>query len=84
MTDPGIDSPGMFEEMVPERQRRDPVVRIIISHQLAHIRRLCGYIFFMTAGRLETEGPAEKPLSSPNPPVRRYLKHEIVETAGKT
>jgi ABC-type multidrug transport system ATPase subunit len=84
MTDLDIDSLDMFEAMVLERQRRAPVVWIIISHQLAHIRRLCDYIFFMAAGRLEAEGPAEELLSSANPLVRRYLKHEIVETAGKT
>jgi ABC-type multidrug transport system ATPase subunit len=82
MTDLDIDSLDMFEGMVLERQKEDHIVWIIISHQLAHIRRLCDYIFFMTAGRLEAEGPAEKLLASDNPLVRRYLKHEGIDAAG--
>ncbi|MCL2127595.1 MAG: ABC transporter ATP-binding protein [Treponema sp.] len=79
MTELDLDSLDMFEGMIQERQRMNPVVWIVISHQLAHIRRLCGYIFFMSNGRLEACGPAEELLSSPNPLVRRYLKHEILE-----
>jgi ABC-type multidrug transport system ATPase subunit len=79
MTDLDLDSLDMFEGMILERQKQDPIVWIIISHQLAHIRRLCDYIFFMAEGRLETEGPTEELLRSPNPLVRRYLKHEVLE-----
>lgn len=80
MTDLDIDSLDMFEGMVLERQKQDPVIWIIISHQLAHIKRLCGYIFFMAGGRLEAEGPAGELLASSNPLIRRYLKHEVLET----
>jgi ABC-type multidrug transport system ATPase subunit len=79
MTDLDIDSLDMFEGMVLERQRRDPVIWIIISHQLAHVRRLCDYLFFMAGGRLEAEGPSGELLASANPLVRRYLKHEVME-----
>ena len=79
MTDLDLDSLDLFENMILERQKTDPVIWIIISHQLAHIRRLCGYIFFMTEGRLVAEGPADELLESPNPLVRRYLKHEVLE-----
>ncbi|GHV96369.1 hypothetical protein AGMMS50293_26890 [Spirochaetia bacterium] len=82
MTDLDIDSLDLFEEMVLERQKREPIVWIIISHQLAHIRRLCDYLFFMAAGRFEADGPAEELLVSPNPLMRRYLKHEVLETVG--
>jgi ABC-type multidrug transport system ATPase subunit len=80
MTDLDIDSLDMFEGMVMDRQKQNPIVWIIISHQLAHIRRLCGYLFFMAGGRLEAEGPADELLASPNPLIRRYLKHELAES----
>jgi ABC-type multidrug transport system ATPase subunit len=82
MTDLDIDSLELFESMVLERQKREPVIWIIISHQLAHIRRLCSYIYFMAAGRLEAEGQAAELLASSNPLVRRYLKHELLESGG--
>jgi ABC-type multidrug transport system ATPase subunit len=58
-----------------ERQKEDPIIWIIISHQLAHIKRLCGYIFFMENGHLEAEGPIDEFLCSSNPKIVRYLKH---------
>ena len=75
MTDLDLDSLDMFEGMVLERQKQEPVIWIIISHQMPQIRQLCDYIFFMTDGRLETEGPTEELLRSANPMVRRYMKH---------
>ncbi|MCL1992868.1 MAG: ABC transporter ATP-binding protein [Spirochaetes bacterium] len=79
MTDLDIDSLDMFEEMILERQKNNPIFWIIISHQLAHIKRLCDYIFFMSNGGLEVQGPAQEVLRSSNPAVRRYLKHEVLE-----
>jgi len=79
MTDLDLDSLDMFEEMVLERQKNDPVIWIIISHQLAHIKRLCNYIFFMTKGQLEAEGPTDEVLQSSNPQIRRYLRHEVLD-----
>ena len=76
MTDLDLDSLDMFEGMVLERQKIQPIIWIIISHQLAHVRRLCDSIFFMSNGRLEAEGPTEELLHSDNPLIRRYLKHE--------
>jgi len=75
MTDLDLDSLELFEGMILERQKQDPIIWIIISHQLAQVKRLCDYIFFFTNGKLEAEGPTEELLHSPNPMVRRYLKH---------
>ena len=79
MTDLDLDSLDIFEKMILERQKNDPVIWIIISHQLTRIKRLCDYYFFMENGRLEDEGPTEKMFHSPNPALRRYLKYEILE-----
>ncbi|MCL2878977.1 MAG: ABC transporter ATP-binding protein [Treponema sp.] len=86
MSELDLDSLDLFEGMILERQRQNPVIWIIISHQLALIRRLCGYIFFMADGRLEAEGPTEELLRSDNPSIIRYLKHEgaqLRETADR-
>lgn len=81
LTDLDIDSLDMFEKMILEIQNIRPVTWLIISHQLPHIQRLCDYIFFMEDGRLVTEGPADEILIKPtNPRVKRYLKHETIET----
>jgi ABC-type multidrug transport system ATPase subunit len=79
MTDLDMDSLDFFEGMILERQKNDPVIWIIISHQLAQVRRLCGYIFFMNGGQVEAEGPTEELLRSPNPLVRRFLKYGVME-----
>jgi ABC-type multidrug transport system ATPase subunit len=79
MTDMDIDSLDMFEGIIMDSQKEEPVVWIIISHHLPHIRRLCEYIFFMDKGRIEAEGPLDEMLFQPqNPLVRRYLKHETI------
>ena len=59
MTALDIDSLDLFEGMILEGQKKDPIIWIFISHQMPHIRRLCSYIFFMYSGRIETEGSAE-------------------------
>lgn len=81
LTDLDIDSLDMFEQLILEIQKTHPVIWLLISHQLPHIQRLCEYIFFMAAGRLVTEGPADEILVRPRSPlVRQYLKHETIDT----
>jgi ABC-type transporter Mla maintaining outer membrane lipid asymmetry ATPase subunit MlaF len=41
---------------------------------------MCDYVYFMAAGGLEAEGPTGELLASSNPVIRRYLKHELLET----
>ena len=75
MTAMDLDSLDLFENMILERQKNDPVVWIIISHQMPHIRRLCDYIFFMYKGRIEIEGSADEIFAqSENPHLRQYLR----------
>jgi tungstate transport system ATP-binding protein len=82
MTELDLDSLDFFEGMILERQEIDPIIWIIISHQLAQVRRLCDYIFFMNGGRLEAEGPTEELLHSSNPLVSRFLKHGVMEAGA--
>ena len=55
MTDLDFENLKYFEEMILERQRQNPVIWIIISHQLPHIKRLCDYVFFMNNGNINYE-----------------------------
>ena len=75
MTALDIDSLDQFEKMLLDEQKRDPVIRVIISHQMSHVRRLVDYIFFMYKGKLEGEGSPEEIFSRPsNPHLRQYLR----------
>ena len=75
MTALDIDSLDLFENMVLEEQKKENSYWIIISHQMPHIRRLCGYIYFMYNGRIETEGSADVIFNSAeNPHLRQYLR----------
>ncbi|MDR0324040.1 MAG: ATP-binding cassette domain-containing protein [Treponema sp.] len=85
LSDLDLDSLDMFENMILKRQEEEPVIWIIISHQLAQIRRLCNYVFFMSNGRIEAEGSTEDLLSLSkdkplNPSVSRFLKNEFLQT----
>jgi ABC-type methionine transport system ATPase subunit len=82
LTDLDIDSLDMFmfEGMILDIQKRKPIIRLVISHQLPHIRRICEHIFFMIRGHLETEGSADQiPVRPENPLVKSYLKHETID-----
>lgn len=74
-----LESAAKFERLILERQQSEQVTWVVISHQLAHIQRLCGHVCFMSEGRLEAEGPAEKMLLEPeNPGLRRFLQYETL------
>ena len=75
MTDLDLDSLDLFKEMIQERQKQNPAVWIIISHQIAMIRQLCDYIFFMSNGKIEDKGQTEDFFYSQNPLIKRYLRH---------
>ena len=75
MTALDIDSLDLFERAILESQKNDPIIWIIISHQMPHIRRLCGHVFFMYSGRIETEGSVEEIFSgASNPHLEQYLR----------
>jgi len=76
-TDLDIDSVDSFEEMVLVMQRESPIIWLIISHQMPHIRRLCDYVFFMSAGKIEIHGTPEEIFSSQNTVIRKFLKYEF-------
>ena len=70
-----IDSLDLFEKMILESQKKDPIIWIIISHQMPHIMRLTDKIFFMYQGKVETEGNTKDIFShADNPHLKQYLR----------
>jgi ABC-type multidrug transport system ATPase subunit len=75
MTALDMDSLDQFENTILAGQKEDPAAWIIISHQMSHIRRLAGYLFFMYQGKIEAEGNMEEMLTLPsNPHLKQYLR----------
>jgi len=71
-----MESTVLFERLILERQAKEPATYMISSHQLSHIQRLCGHVFFMRSGRIEAEGPACEILLRPqNPRLQKYLRY---------
>jgi ABC-type multidrug transport system ATPase subunit len=74
MTALDIDSLDLFEKTVLDEQKKDPIIWIIISHQMSHVRRLVNYLFFLYQGRVESRGNMEEMLSRPvNGRLKQYL-----------
>jgi len=70
-----IDSLDLFENLILESQKNDPIIWIIISHQMPHIRRLSDRVFFMYQGKVETEDDTEALFSwTDNPHLKQYLR----------
>ena len=79
-----MESAGVFERLILERQRHGPATYIICAHQLSHIQRLSEHILFMHSGRIEAQGTADEILRSPqNPLLRNYLQYaSLKESEG--
>lgn len=77
------DSAELFENIILERQKTDPITFIIISHQLVHMRRVCDRIHFMEKGGLLTSGTVEEMLIHPtNSSVKSFLAKTEVSYCG--
>jgi ABC-type multidrug transport system ATPase subunit len=75
MTALDIDSLDLFESFILEEQEKDPIIWIIISHQMPHIRRLVDHVFFMHQGRVEASGNVDEIFShQSNPNLRQYFR----------
>ncbi len=82
LTDLDIDSLDMFERMFLDMQERKPIIWLVISHQLAHVQRLCDYVFFMENGKVAAEGPADEILLRPkHSGLCKYLRYETLQGA---
>jgi len=74
-----IESVERFEQFLLDRQRRDPITWLIVSHQLSSIQRLCQRVCFMYNGSIEAEGLTDEMLLHPSTPqLKRYLHYETL------
>ncbi|MCL1813942.1 MAG: ABC transporter ATP-binding protein [Treponema sp.] len=75
MTALDIDSLDLFEKMILDEQKKDPIIWIIISHQMSQIRRLVNHVYFMHNGKIETDGATEDLFTvNSNPYLKQYLR----------
>lgn len=79
-----IGSVNMFEALFKRWQEEKPAAWLIVSHNLSHIRRLCGRVSFMQGGVIAAEGDAEQMLASPSDTeLVKYLRHEALIIPAK-
>ena len=75
MTAMDLLSLDLFEKTLLEEQEKENSIWIIISHQMSHIRRICGSVIFMHNGKVEAEGSTQDFFSNVNNPlVKQYLR----------
>ena len=75
MTALDIDSLDFFENLILEEQKKNPIIWIIISHQMPHIRRLSERVFFIYRGKLEAEDSTDEIFLRPNNlHLKQYLR----------
>lgn len=73
------DSVVLFEQIISEIQLREPITWIIVSHQLAHIHKICQYVHFMEAGSVLFSGaPDKKFIKAENPIIKQYLSNYLI------
>lgn len=76
-----LESVGLFEKMILDKQSKNPVTWILISHQLAHIHKMCDFVHFFSNGKLVSSGsPDEILIESKDEMIQSYLKTQIIET----
>ena len=78
-----MESVQLFEKMILDMQFLKPVTWIMISHQLAHIYKMCDKVHFFSNGRLVESGTADEIfLNSQNETIRSYMKTQMIEMRG--
>jgi ABC-type methionine transport system ATPase subunit len=73
------DSVVLFEQLIKDIQGIKPITWIVVSHQLAHIYRICDEIHFMNSGTILSSGKTEDIFSNTdNPTIKQYLSKYII------
>lgn len=73
------DSVNMFETIITERQLREPITWIMVSHQLAHIYKMCQQVHVMEKGSIISSGtPEDIFYKSENPTVKQYISNFLI------
>lgn len=73
------DSVVLFEQIITEIQQKEPITWIIVSHQLAHIYKICEQVHFMDAGSILFSGSPDNILANvENPVIKQYLSKYVI------
>ncbi len=68
------DSVELFENIILEKQRTEPITWITISHQLVHINKICDKIHFLSDGKNIQSGTVDDVLLNPtNEILKKYM-----------
>jgi ABC-type multidrug transport system ATPase subunit len=83
LTDLDIDSADKVERMILETQKRDPVLWIVVSHDLPQIKRICDDVIFMDGGEVLAQGSGHDMLTQAQgaalpEKLKRYINHETL------
>lgn len=74
------DSVVLYDQIISEIQLKEPITWIIVSHQLAHIYKICRCVHFMESGTIITSGAPDDIFSNDkNPVIRQYLSNYLIE-----
>ncbi|WP_312649130.1 ATP-binding cassette domain-containing protein [Aminipila sp.] len=69
------DSIVLFEQIISEIQIKQPITWIIVSHQLAHIYKICDQVHFMANGTILSSGAPKELFSKVEDPIiKQYLE----------
>jgi tungstate transport system ATP-binding protein len=72
-------SVAVIEKTLNKERSKHHMTSIIISHNLAQIRRLCDRVLFMHEGRIVEQGSAEQVLMHPSDPrTRAFVAGELL------
>ncbi|MCL2529943.1 MAG: ATP-binding cassette domain-containing protein [Coriobacteriia bacterium] len=72
-------SVAVIEKTLDYERNKHKMTSVIISHNLAQIRRLCDYVIFMHEGRIIEQGDAKEILSKPaDPRTKAFIAGELL------
>jgi len=73
------ESVELFEELILKVHKKNSSTWILISHQLAHIRRVCDKVHFMQKGSIIESGTTHDIFVNPeNESLKEYLRRESI------
>lgn len=73
------DSVVLFEQIITDIQKKEPITWIIVSHQLAHVYKICEQVHFMDSGRILFSGAPDHILTNVDHPViKQYLSKYMI------
>ena len=77
------DSADLFEQLILEKQKNDPITWLTISHQLVHIKKICDTVHFMDKGNIiSSDTPYNMLVNPTHPTIIKYLASTEVSFKG--